>query len=71
MPKKVKTDDLRQMPDEQLQLTLNDTIKHLFQLRIQSATERVETPSEIRHARRDVARIMTVQRERQLKSAKA
>jgi large subunit ribosomal protein L29 len=68
MAKKVKAADLRQMSSEQLELTLHDTVKHLFQLRVQSATERVETPSELRQARRDVARILTVQRERQLKA---
>jgi len=61
-----KTTDLRGMSDEQLGLTLKDTEKHLFQLRFQSATDRLETPSEIRKARRDVARIKTVQREREL-----
>lgn len=54
------------MSDEQLGLTLKDTEKHLFQLRFQSATDRLETPSEIRKAKRDVARIKTVQREREL-----
>ena len=54
------------MSDEQLGLTLKDTEKHLFQLRFQSATDRLETPSEIRKARRDIARIKTVQREREL-----
>ena len=68
MAKGLKTEELRQMSDEQLDLTLKDTIKQLFQLRIQSATERVETPSEIRKARRDVARIRTIQRERQLRA---
>ena len=61
-----KTSDLRGMSDEQLGLTLKDTEKHLFQLRFQSATDRLETPSEIRKARRDIARIKTVQREREL-----
>jgi large subunit ribosomal protein L29 len=61
-----KMKDLRGMSDEQLGLTLKDTEKHLFQLRFQSATDRLETPSEIRKAKRDVARIKTVQREREL-----
>lgn len=61
-----KTTDLRGMSDEQLGLTLKDTEKHLFQLRFQSATDRLETPSEIRKARRDIARVKTVQREREL-----
>lgn len=62
----LKTKDLRGMSDEQLGLTLKDTEKHLFQLRFQSATDRLETPSEIRKAKRDVARIRTVQRQREL-----
>jgi large subunit ribosomal protein L29 len=61
-----KTKDLRGMSDEQLGLTLKDTEKHLFQLRFQSATDRLETPSEIRKAKREIARIKTVQREREL-----
>jgi large subunit ribosomal protein L29 len=60
------TKDLRGMSDEQLGLTLKDTEKHLFQLRFQSATDRLETPSEMRKARRDIARIKTIQREREL-----
>jgi large subunit ribosomal protein L29 len=62
----LKTKDLRGMSDEQLGLTLKDMEKHLFQLRFQSATDRLETPSEIRKARRDIARIKTVQRQREL-----
>ena len=53
------------MSDEQLALSLRDVEKNLFHLRFQSATERLETPSEIRKAKREVARIKTIQRERQ------
>jgi large subunit ribosomal protein L29 len=66
----MKPAQIREMSDEHMQLTLNETIKHLFQLRFQSATERLETPSEIRKARRDVARLKTIQRERELAAAK-
>ncbi len=62
----MKPAQIREMSDEHLRLTLNETIKHLFQLRFQSATERLETPSEIRKAKQDVARALTLQRERQL-----
>lgn len=68
MGKEMKPAELRSMSKEQLDLTLKDTVKHLFHLRVQSATERLETPSEIRKARRDVARIKTVQRENELKA---
>ncbi len=63
----MKPADLRKETDEQLELSLKDTEKHLFQLRFQSATDRLETPSEIRKARKDIARIKTEQHARVLK----
>jgi large subunit ribosomal protein L29 len=60
----MKAAELRAMSEEQLSLTLKDTIKHLFQLSCQSAAERLEAPSEIRKAKKDVARIKTIQTER-------
>ena len=62
----MKAEDLRQMSDEQIDLTLKETVKNLFHLRFQSATDRLETPSELQKAKRDVARIKTVMRERLL-----
>ena len=70
MAKEMKPAELRTMGDEQLALTLKDRIKDLFHLRVQSATERLETPSEIKKAKKDIARILTVKRERQLAAAK-
>ena len=61
-----KPAEYRQMSDEQLRLALNDVVKNLFHVRFQSATDRLETPSEIRKAKRDIARILTIQRARQL-----
>lgn len=69
MPTKLK--DYRGMSDEQLSLTLKDTEKHLFQLRFQSATDRLETPSEIRKAKKEIARIRTIQRGRELEKLAA
>ncbi len=66
-----KPEELRGMSDEQLGLTLRETVDHLFRLRFQSETEKVEAPSEINKARREVARIKTIQRERELKTANA
>ena len=65
----MKTSEYRGMSDEQLALSLRDVEKNLFHLRFQSATERLETPSEIRKAKREVARIKTIQRERQRAAA--
>ena len=62
----MKPAEFRAMSDEQLTLALKDTVKHLFQLRFQSATERLETPSEIQKAKKEIARIKTIQRQREL-----
>ena len=59
-----KTTELRDMSDEQLGLTLNETTEHLFRLRIQAQTERLDAPSELRKHRRLIARIKTIQTQR-------
>ena len=51
----MKASELREMSDEQLKLTLAETCDRLFRLRIQSQTERLDAPSEIRRQRRLVA----------------
>jgi large subunit ribosomal protein L29 len=67
----MKPAEYRGMSDEQLDLSMRDLVKNLFHLRFQSATERLETPSELLKARRELARIKTIQRERQLAREKA
>jgi large subunit ribosomal protein L29 len=62
----MKSAEYRGMSVEQLGLTLKEEIKNLFQLRFQSATERLETPSEITRSKREIARIKTIIREREL-----
>ena len=62
----MKSTELHGMSDEQLGLTIRDLEKHLFQLRFQSATDRLETPSEIRKAKKLIARIHTERRRREL-----
>jgi large subunit ribosomal protein L29 len=66
----MKAAEYREMSDEQLDVSLKDVVKNLFHLRFQSATDRLETPSELRKAKREVARIRTVQRERRMKAAR-
>jgi large subunit ribosomal protein L29 len=65
-----KLTELREMSDEQLGLTLKEANEHLFRLRIQSQTEKLDAPSELRRSRRLVARIKTLQTQR-VKKAEA
>lgn len=67
----MKAAELREMSDEQLELTLRDTIETLFRLRVRSETERLSAPSELRKQRRLVARIKTIQQERNATQATA
>lgn len=64
-----KSTELRDMSDEQLGLTLKDAVEKLFRLRIQSQTEKLDAPSELRRNRRLVARIKTIQNQRAQKAA--
>ena len=61
--------EFREMSDEQLGSELKQTQKELFRLRFQASTEKLDAPSNLRKLRRLIARIMTVQRERELKAA--
>ncbi len=61
---RTKVSELREMSDEQLQLTLKETSESLFRLRIQAATERLDAPSELRKHRRLIAQIKTILTER-------
>jgi len=65
----MKTSELREMSDEQLQANLNQARQTLFRFRIQAQTERLDVPSELTRNRRLIARILTIQTERQKKVA--
>jgi large subunit ribosomal protein L29 len=64
-----KPNELREMSDEHLELTLKDAQKTLWRLRLQSQTERLDAPSELLKSRRLIARVKTIQRERETKTA--
>ena len=67
----MKISELREMSDEQLELTLKEAAETLFKLRIQAQTERLDTPSELRKQRRLIARVKTIQTERSKSTAAA
>ena len=52
--------ELRERDVVQLQHDLLDRRKHLFALRTQAVTEKLEDPSQLRKARKEIARILTV-----------
>ena len=64
-----KSTAIREMSDDQLQHELREAQQSLFRLRVQAATERNDVPSNIKKLRRDIARICTIQREREIAKA--
>jgi len=62
--------EIRVSADAELAAKLRDLRQEQFNLRLQqSSAQRLERPSRLRDVRRDIARIETVLRERQLKAA--
>ena len=58
--------ELRSMSDNDLATQLREAKEELFNLRFQSATGQLESHGRLRSVRRDIARIYTVLREREL-----
>jgi large subunit ribosomal protein L29 len=66
----MKAEEYRGLSDDEMANHLRDVQKQMFELRFQSATDRLETPSQLRKARKEIARIKTLQRERELTKSK-
>ena len=58
--------ELRTLPDEELAEKLREAKEELFNLRFQNATGQLDNTARLRAVRREIARIYTVQREREL-----
>ncbi len=58
--------DLRHLDEEALEDRLREAKEELFNLRFQAATGQLESHGRLRHVKRDIARIYTVLREREL-----
>ncbi|HMO84362.1 MAG TPA: 50S ribosomal protein L29 [Lacipirellulaceae bacterium] len=66
-----KSKELREMSDEQLELTLKDAADKLFRARVQRQTEKLDAPTQLRQLRRLIARVKTIQTQRQASAAVA
>jgi large subunit ribosomal protein L29 len=66
----VKAADIRELSDSEIQQRIVEAQEELFRLRFRSATQQLENPSLMRKLRRDVARMKTILRERELQQSK-
>ena len=62
----MKANEIRNLSVEELDKKLADLKKDLFMLRMQHATNHLDNPVKISAVRRDIARVKTVLREKQL-----
>lgn len=60
----MKVAEMRQLKSEELHNELDRLRRHLFDLRAQAVTEKLENPNQLGQVKRDIARIFTVLRER-------
>jgi large subunit ribosomal protein L29 len=60
----MKVAEVREMGSAELHLQLEQLRKHLFDLRAQAVTEKLENPCQLGHVRKDIARVLTVLCER-------
>ena len=67
----MKISEIRNMTAEELQMEISRLRRHVFDLRSQAVTEKLEDPSMLRKAQRDIARILTVIRQNEIVAAGA
>ena len=65
----MKASELRELTIEELASKLKDLKEELFNLRFQLAINQLENPTRIKAVKKDIARVMTVIKEKQLNDA--
>jgi large subunit ribosomal protein L29 len=67
----VTPDELRDLSDDELETKLAEAKEELFNLRFQLVTGQLDNPMRIKDLRKEVARILTIIRERELEVLEA
>ena len=67
----MKPSKVREMSAVELENELSNLKSQLFKLRFQSATNQLDNPLQIKSVRKDIARVKTIMRERELKAQNA
>jgi len=63
----MKINDIRKLSDKELNDKIIETKRTLFDLRLKQSTGNLEKPSSLRELRKDVAKMKTVLKERELR----
>jgi len=62
----MKANEVHKMSDEELVVEPKRLRRHLYDLRTQAVTEKLENPKQLKSTRRDIARLLTEKRRREL-----
>ncbi len=62
----MKAEEIRELSDDEIRGRIAELEEERFRLKFRSATEPLENPLRLRTIRRDIARLKTILRERQL-----
>ena len=66
----MRPEEIREMADADLEQQLEQLSNELFDLRMKAAYEDIANPMRMRQIRRDIARLKTIKRERELQAAR-
>ena len=61
--------DIRELSQDEIEVEIERAKEELFKLRFRAAYEELENPALLRELRRDIARMKTIQHERELRAA--
>jgi large subunit ribosomal protein L29 len=65
----MKVEKIREMSEEEVATQLRESAEQVFRLRFQIATGQTESLNKLRSLKKDIARLKTISRQRELKTA--
>jgi large subunit ribosomal protein L29 len=66
----MRPEEIREMSETDVAQALDQLAEELFDLRMKNAYEQLENPLRVRQVKRDIARLKTIQREREMVTAR-
>lgn len=67
----MEPEEIRQLTDNEIEEQIRERKEELFRLNFRAAYQELENPALIKRLRRDVARLKTIRRERELEAEAA
>ena len=68
---KTKTEEIRKLSDADLRKEMEEAYRRLFSVRLQTQTRQLANHRQLPEVRRQIARLKTIQRERELAAARS